>query len=290
MSIELLSQVFRLEMRPHGKKWVLACFADAANPDGVTWIALESERGRQDMITKTCMSLRAIRAHVAELEAEGYLERIEKPGKGCLWIVRPCPANSAGLFDGSPADFSNRPANSAGEPLLTVIEERKAERLGPPVDKCPITSIVLPPGLSLEQWEAFLDMRFALGKAMKPYVAGILLKKLTDIGKRWVAGDVVDRSTVNGWPDLYEPEEGKVTGVRRVAGGCIAEPVGGLSEEDRLELARIDALMGDDPVAARAARKHYFERQDARNTPTQIGRLVGELPLLALANRRKKKG
>jgi hypothetical protein len=291
MCIELLSQVFRMDMRPHGKKWVFACFADAANPDGMTWIAVQSERGKLDLMQKTCMGERAVQGHIKALEEEGHLERFETPGKGCLWIVRITPAKSAGLLVLTPAENSETPAENAGEPFLTVKGKEKADRVGPPVDKCPLSHQVLPPGLSLQQWEAFLDMRFALGKAVKPYVAAILIRKLTGIAKRWVAGDVVDRSTVNGWPDLYEPEEGRVTGVRRVTpSGHIADPVGGFTDEDKAELARIAALRETDPHASQVAAKDYFARKDARNSPASIGQLVGELPLMAAVKRQRRKG
>lgn len=286
MSNKLVSAVFDLDMRPAGKKLVLLAFADQANDDGIAWIAVQSDKGKRDMRRKTSMVLRAVQGHIRALEKEGHLERIEKPGQGCMWIIRPTPAGFAGVWASTPAENDATPANSAGIPIIPQKEEIGG-RLGPPVDKCPVCGVVLPPGLTIEQWEAFLDMRFSLGKPVKMYAAGLLLAKLREMSAQWVAGDIVDRSTVNGWPDLYPPQEGRVTGIRRVVSGVVAEPVGGLSEEDKAELARIAEI--DDVCSKLEARKAFFERQDRRNTPTTIGRLVGELNLGPPQARQKKR-
>lgn len=286
MSNKISSLVYDLDMRPHGKKFVLVAFADQANDDGIAWIAVESRKGKRDMLKKTSMSLRTLQGHIQDLEKDGHLERVEKPGLGCMWIIRPTPAGFAGVWGATPAEKDGTPADFAGIPYIPQKEEI-GSRLGPPVDKCPVCGVILPPGLSIEQWEAFLDMRFALGKPVKMYAAGLLLGKLREMATQWVAGDIVDRSTVNAWPDLYPPQDGRVTGIRRVVSGIVAEPVGGLSEEDKAELARIAAI--DDVGAKLEARKHFFDRADRRNTPTTIGKLVGELNLGPPAARPKKR-
>lgn len=288
MSVRLMSQIWESEVGPPLKRLVLLAFADAANDDGVTWIAIQSKRGARDMLKKTRLSLRGLQGFIRDLEADGHLERIENPGKGCLWIVRPTPAGLAGVWASTPAGRAGGPAPHATKPLSNHQENEIADRLSPPVDKCPLSGSVLPPGLSLGQWEAFLDMRFSIGKQLKGYVAGVLLAKLTEWGTKWVAGDIVDRSTVNAWADLYEPEEGRVTGVRRVVAGNIAEPVGGLSEEEKAELRRIAHI--DDVGEMLQARRDFFERQERRNTPTKMSKLVGELALCPPRGRPRRKG
>ena len=265
-------------IQPSGRKMVLLAFADAANDDGLTWIALESERGKLDMRQKCSMSIRALRDHVAALEADGYIERHETIGKGCIWRVHATPANSAGVQGVTPANSAGPPANSAGEPLSNHQEKEKTrERILPVVDKCPLIGRPLPSGVRLDQWEAFLDMRASIAKPVRAYVATKVLGKLDEVAKAgWHAGDVLDRSTVNQWADVYEPEDGRVTGVRRVVAGHVAEPVG-MSDDDRRELARIAAI--EDVGSMLAERREFMAKVERRNAPMAIGSLLGQLPL-----------
>lgn len=273
-----MGQIWPQWITPQGKKLVLLAFADAANDDGLCWIAVESERGKLDLRTKASASARAVQAHIAALEREGFIERHETIGKGCIWRVHATPANSAGVNGATPANLAPPPANSAGEPSINRQgKEKTAERISPPVDKCPIIGRALPLGVSLNQWEAFLDMRASIAKPVRAYVATVVLRRLDEVGKAgWHAGDVLERSTVNAWADVYEPEAGRVTGVRRVVAGQVAEPVG-MSDDDRRELARIAEIdnLGD----SLQARRDFMAKVERRNAPVSLGRLIGELPL-----------
>lgn len=281
-----MGRIWPQMIEPTGRKMVLLAFADAANDDGLTWIALESERGKLDMRTKCSMSMRALQGHVAALEADGWIERHETIGKGCIWRVHGTPANSAGVNGATPANSAPPPANSAGEPLSNHQEERKTgERLQPVVDKCPLIGRPLPSGVTLDQWEAFLDMRASIAKPVRAYVATVVLKKLDAVGKAgWHAGDVLERSTVNAWPDVYEPEAGRVTGVRRVVAGHVAEPVG-MSDEDKRELIRIANL--PDMRQKIEERRAFMAKVERRNAPASIGTIVGELALRPPAKSRR---
>ena len=289
VSLDLFNAVFRQWITPQGKKLTLLAFADAANPDGLCWMALQSERGKLDIRTKASCSLRSLQGHISTLVDEGYLERWDTPGKGTVWRVHATPvhksvdggpatpADIAGVQGMTPAGFAGPPAGFAGEPLSKHHEKEKAERLSPTVDKCPLTGRPLPTGVSLAQWEAFMDMRVGLSKPLRAYQANVLLAKLDAAAKAgWHPGDVVDRSTVNAWPDVYEPDGGRVTGVRRVVAGQVAEPVG-MSEQDRVELARIAAI--DDTGRMLAERREFMTRMDRRNAPVSFGTLLSELPL-----------
>ncbi|QQV77303.1 hypothetical protein H5J25_00165 [Sphingomonas aliaeris] len=85
---------------------VLLAFADAANDDGLTWIALKSERGKLDMQTKRSISRRLLSAHVASFQADGYAERHETVGKGGIWRVHATPANFARVSPATPAEIA----------------------------------------------------------------------------------------------------------------------------------------------------------------------------------------
>lgn len=90
MSIALMTEVWRLDM-PTTDKMVLLALADAANDDGVTWMALESREGvKLDLLRKTSLSRRAVQGALSRLCDAGYLSRTDRPGKGVIWTVKGC--------------------------------------------------------------------------------------------------------------------------------------------------------------------------------------------------------
>lgn len=91
MSIALMTAVWRLDL-PCTEKMVLLALADAANDDGVTWIALKSRReGKLDLLTKCSLSERAIQYSIKTLCEAGYLSREERAGRGVIYTVTPAP-------------------------------------------------------------------------------------------------------------------------------------------------------------------------------------------------------
>ena len=90
MSISLMTTVWRLDL-PSSDKMVLLALADAANDDGVTWMALQSKEGvKLDLLKKTSLSRRAVQGALKRLCDAGYLSRIDRLGKGVIWTVRGC--------------------------------------------------------------------------------------------------------------------------------------------------------------------------------------------------------
>lgn len=90
MSISLMTEVWKLDL-PTSDKMVLLALADAANDDGVTWMALESREGvKLDLLKKTSLSRRAVQGALKRLCEAGYLTRVDRPGKGVIWTVKGC--------------------------------------------------------------------------------------------------------------------------------------------------------------------------------------------------------
>ncbi|WP_433935163.1 helix-turn-helix domain-containing protein [Brevundimonas diminuta] len=126
MSIALMTEVWRLDLPP-SDKMVLLALADAANDDGVTWMALESKEGvKLDLIKKTSLSRRAIQGALKRLCEAGYLSRVDRPGKGVIWTVRGCTscapqemrpaADAPGGAAGAPKPSTNPHTSSEGKP------------------------------------------------------------------------------------------------------------------------------------------------------------------------------
>lgn len=139
---------------PPTQKAVLMALADAANDDGVCWIAVKSRReDKLDLMVKTCLSERAVQAAIKALCDIEWLERNERPGQGCwyivtppgflagrppAWLVRPTPAPPAGAQmargaqgAGTPAPGALTPAPPAGKPSSTLNNrDAKASSVG----------------------------------------------------------------------------------------------------------------------------------------------------------------
>ena len=114
MSIALMTEVWRLDL-PTSDKMVLLALADAANDDGVTWMALESREGvKLDLIKKTSLSRRAIQSALKRLCDAGYLSRLDRPGKGVIWTVKGCISRTA--HDVHPRGAGDAPGGAAGAP------------------------------------------------------------------------------------------------------------------------------------------------------------------------------
>lgn len=111
MSIAIMTQVWRMDL-PSTDKMVLLALADAANDDGVTWMAVRSRReGKLDIIQKTSLSERAIQNAMKRLEESGHISREMRDGKGTIYTVFPDPRTTC-----TPAAGAQTPARRAPKP------------------------------------------------------------------------------------------------------------------------------------------------------------------------------
>lgn len=113
MSVSLMSEVWRLDL-PTTDKMVLLALADAANDDGVTWIAVQSRKaGKLDLLSKCSLSERAVQGALKRLCDGGYLARKDVVGKGVIWTVT--PASDAPRSRCTPAANDTDPRSRCGE-------------------------------------------------------------------------------------------------------------------------------------------------------------------------------
>lgn len=76
--------------------------------------------------------------------------------------------------------------------------------------------IEIPNWVPGEQWEAFEEMRRLKKKPVSPAIAERLFRRLREIADAgWNIADVLDKSTVNCWTDVFMPEDGRNHGIRR---------------------------------------------------------------------------
>jgi hypothetical protein len=113
MSIALMTEVWRLDMAPTDKM-VLLALADAANDDGVTWMAVKSRKGdKLDLLTKCSLSERGVQGALKRLVEGGYLTRMDRPGRGVIWTVHPRTSCAPQIVP--PAANDTDPRTSCGE-------------------------------------------------------------------------------------------------------------------------------------------------------------------------------
>lgn len=276
-----MTMVWDLQLRPLSDKMVLLALADAANDDGVTWIAVRSRKpDKSDLMRKASLSERGVQGAIQRLVAKGYLVRHENPGRGALYVVSATPAEFAGvqlpLLDLTPAGSAGAPAGSAGKPLINPNSKEKGGGPVEPVDNCPLSGRILPSRLQAWQWAAYVEMRRSIGKAVQGPAASILLSKLDAIGTAgWHVGDVVEKALVNGYTDFREPPAGRVSGVRRIVAGEPVKPVGA-SEADLARIAEIDAL--ENLNQRLEARAEFFAKAERRNAASSMEEILATLP------------
>ncbi|WP_332657343.1 helix-turn-helix domain-containing protein [Brevundimonas sp.] len=122
MSIALMTVVWRLDLSP-SDKMVLLALADAANDDGVTWMAVSTRNpAKLDLQRKCSLSERAVQGAIKRLCDGGYLSRFDRPGRGVIWTVTPAgnapPQEMHPRNISAPAPSAPAPAAGAGKPSL----------------------------------------------------------------------------------------------------------------------------------------------------------------------------
>lgn len=127
MSIDLMTVVWKMTGLSSTEKMVLLALADAANDDGVTWMAIKSKRaGKLDFIRKTALSERTVQTCMKKLEEMGFLHREFRDGKGTIYTVTPEGCESCGG-----ARDSKTPAGDAPKP------SNKPDNIKRPTRRCP---------------------------------------------------------------------------------------------------------------------------------------------------------
>lgn len=126
----------------------------------------------------------------------------------------------------SPYEDTSTPAPSKPEGLSG------AKRAKPKIE--------VPPWVPVEQWAAFDEMRRTKKKPITPAIAERLFHRLQEIADSgWNIADVLDKSTVNCWTDVFMPEDGRNHGVRR-ANEPRAGPIDMGEYRDRLQRIGIE--------------------------------------------------
>jgi hypothetical protein len=131
-----MAHVWPLQLRPTSKA-VLISLADQANDDGVCWPSVRT------MITRTCLSERAVQGAIKELVELGHLEAKERSGRSTVYRVVHIPPQEvhprkpdtpARAAPPPPQDVHPTPAAGAPHPRTTCTQNRKGTVKEPSVE------------------------------------------------------------------------------------------------------------------------------------------------------------
>ena len=200
MSIKLMTAVWdRLDLSST-QKLVLLALADWANDEGLCWPSISR------LAVKASLTSRGVQKSIRSLEDMGFIRREEVTGKGNrYWIsiplndVHPCTAFTPPLNDVHPTPERGSDNTSYTHQLTTK----------------DITA--LPNWLPIDAWNGWLEMRKQRKKPLTDRAASRAINKLEamrDAGQDIT--EVLDRSTMNGWTDLYEIKE-RTNGTNRTS-------------------------------------------------------------------------
>lgn len=228
MSIKLMSAVWERSDISSTQKLVLLALADWANDDGLCWPSIDR------LAQKTGMAGRSVQRIIRDLEQTGLVKRDEVVGKGNrYWILTP-------LTDCHPRHSVTPPLTECHPTPDTVSPNTSY------TPHLPVNVIRgLPDWLPLDAWDGWLEMRRAKKKPMTGRAMHRALNKLEAMREAGQdIAEVLDRSTMNGWTDIYEIKGGSNNGNKKADGVDAAldnlfELGGPAGAADRQPVARI---------------------------------------------------
>jgi hypothetical protein len=192
MSIKLMTAVWAREDLTSTQKLVLLALADWSNDEGLSWPSIDQ------LMKKSSLKKRAVQITIRSLEESGFVRREEVTGKGNrYWIIlpvhqmHPCTTFTTPVHQMHPTHAPNAPNTSEIHQLTTKDIKRE-----------------LPGWMPEDAWDGWLEMRKA---KRKPMTTRAWNRAIARLEAMLVCGqdiaEVLDRSTMNGWTDLYEIKE-----------------------------------------------------------------------------------
>jgi len=191
MSIKLMTAVWDREDLSSTQKLVLLALADWANDDGLCWPSIER------VAKKSSLKKRAVQLAIRSLEEMQFIRREEVIGKGNkYWVqipmhqMHPCTKDTPPMHQMHETRASDAPNTSKTHQLNTkyIIEG-------------------YPTWLPIDAWKGWVEMRKQRKRPLTDRAKARAYKKLEALH---LAGhdinELLDRSTINGWLDIYEPK------------------------------------------------------------------------------------
>lgn len=203
MSIKLMTAVWDREDLSSTQKLVLLSLADWANDEGLCWPSIDR------VAKKSSLKKRAVQLAIRSLEEMQFIRREEVIGKGNrYWIhipmqqMHPCIKDIPPVHEMHETRAPDAPNTSKIHQLPTKYIRRE-----------------LPDCIPADAWNGWVEMRKQRKKPLTDRAYNQAIDKLVAfMAKGQNITEVLDRSTMNGWTDLYEIKEIKNGAANRTTG------------------------------------------------------------------------
>ena len=192
MSIKLMTAAWDREDLSSTQKLVLLALADWANDEGLCWPSIER------VAKKSSLKKRAVQLAIRSLEEMQFIRRDEVIGKGNrYWIQIPVQQMHPCTKDAPPVHEMHE-TRAPDAPNTLNIHQLNTKCIKEP----------LPDWLPMDAWQGWVDMRKQRKRPLTDRAKAMALTKLEALR---LAGhniaELLDRSTINGWLDIYEPKD-----------------------------------------------------------------------------------
>lgn len=191
MSIKLMTAVWDREDVSSTQKLVLLALADWANDEGLCWPSIER------VAKKSSLKKRAVQLAIRSLEEAHFIRREEVIGKGNkYWINIPVQEMHPCIKDTPPVHQMHE-TRAPNAPNTSIIHQLTTKCIKEP----------LPDWMPIDAWQGWVDMRKQRKRPLTDRATNRAINKLDAIrAKGHDIAELLDRSTINGWLDIYEPK------------------------------------------------------------------------------------
>lgn len=203
MSIKLMSAVWERDDLTSTQKLVLLALADWANDEGLCWPSIDR------VALKASLTSRGVQKTIRALEEMQFLRKEEIKGRGNKYWVS-MPTNDV------------HPRTTFTPPVSQVHPSPEPRSPNTPYTHQLTTKCIIegyPVWLPIEAWQGWVEMRNQRKRPLTDRAKAMAYKKLEALH---LAGhdinELLDRSTINGWLDIYEPKEQKNGTTNRTTG------------------------------------------------------------------------
>ena len=194
MSSEALSWAFKSDVRPSSVKFTLVALCECANyQTGKIFPSIKH------LCQITGQDRKTVISNIGKLVSEGWLcetgERVGKTGQ-----IKVYQANIGTV----PKTEQSQERNGSAFP---VKESRKRDTEPSMEPSRNIDRVALPDWLPMDAWNGWVEMRKQRKRPLTDRATSRAINKLDAIrAKGHDIEDLLDRSTINGWLDIYEPK------------------------------------------------------------------------------------
>lgn len=202
MSIKLMTAVWERTDISSTQKLVLLALADWANDDGLCWPSIAT------IATKSSLKMRAVQMTIRSLEDAGFVMREEVVGRGNRYWLRIPPHEMHPRTECTPPLHEMHPTPASDAPNTSMTHQLTPKYIS-----------ALPDWLPLDAWNGWIEMRKARKKPLTERAMQRALNKLDDMRQAGQdIAEVLDRSTMNNWLDIYEIKGAMNNGNRKADG------------------------------------------------------------------------